>query len=253
MISIGTSGWNYKHWKGIFYPEDLPASRWLQFFKDKFSTVEINNSFYRLPGKKTFENWKNSVPAGFIFAVKANRYLTHMKKLSEPEEPLRKMLDNIAGLEDKLGPVLFQFPPYWPVDTIRLKAFLEILPRDIRFVFEFRNHSWWKEEVFELLNRYNVAYCIYEATGIVTPKVITTDFVYIRFHNPENPQSAHFEYEALASWAEDMTLWASEGKNVYCYFNNDQSGYALEDGFLLKYLVEDRKIKRIGDFRDRLL
>ena len=140
-VWIGTSGWVYRHWKGIFYPRDLPAARQLSFYAEHFPTVEINYSFYRLPTRENFEHWRDETPPGFTFAVKASRFLTHVKKLKDPEEPLANLLDRARGLGDKLGPILFQFPPNWPKDLDRLQAFLPLLPRELRFAFEFRNQT----------------------------------------------------------------------------------------------------------------
>ncbi|MGE5682883.1 MAG: DUF72 domain-containing protein [Bacillota bacterium] len=236
-IHIGTSGWNYQHWKGIFYSKGLKSGDWLEYYSRRFSTVEINNSFYRLPEKGSFRIWRDSVPEWFIFTAKANRYLTHMKKLNEPEEALNKLLERLSVLENKLGPILFQFPPFWNVNYERLRAFTEILPDKFRYSYEFRNQTWWREDIFELLRKHNISFCIYEMPGIVTPKEVTSDFIYLRFHGPDFPFKERFDQEVLLSWAEQIKQWNSDGKEVFIYFNNDQYGYALGDAGELEDLL----------------
>src|SRR5690606_9874997 len=153
-IHIGTSGWNYKHWKKNFYPADLPQKKWLEFYYGKFKTVELNNSFYRLPEEKTFDNWRKSTPEDFIFSVKASRYITHIKKLID-EEPLKEFLKRTKFLKEKLGPILFQLPPGWKYNEERFDAFLKILPDKFKFIFEFRNESWWNDNVINKLKEHN--------------------------------------------------------------------------------------------------
>ena len=155
-IHIGTSGWNYKHWRGPFYPKDLSQKKWLEFYIKKFHTVEINNSFYQLPEKTTFENWRDTVTEGFIFSVKASRYITHMKKLKEPNEALDRFLNRIEALKDKLGPILFQLPPRWKCNCERLKSFLNMMPDEFRYTFEFRDDSWWNDDVYEALSNHKI-------------------------------------------------------------------------------------------------
>ncbi|HEY9854310.1 MAG TPA: DUF72 domain-containing protein, partial [Stenomitos sp.] len=160
-IRIGTSGWHYAHWHGTFYPAELPTSAWLDYYCRCFDTVEINNSFYRLPSETTLAAWRDAVPAGFSFAAKASRYLTHMKKLKDPESALHTFLPRLEALGPTLGPILFQLPPRWRLNLERFAAFLAVLPRTHRYAFEFRDPSWHVSEVYALLRRHGMAYCVY--------------------------------------------------------------------------------------------
>lgn len=226
QIHIGTSGWSYDHWKGIFYPKELDSQDYLAFYKQRFSSVEINNFFYRLPEKKTLEHWRDSVPADFIFAVKASRFITHMKKLKEPSKTMPAFLDRIKILDKKLGPILLQLPPHWHFNPERLEKFLGYLSPDFRYVFEFRDSSWFNDKIYELLAQYKTAFCIFDLDYQLSPKETTCDFVYIRLHEPDGPYSGSYSKHALKGWVNDMLAWVDDGKTVYCYFDNDQSGYA---------------------------
>lgn len=233
-IHIGTSGYNYKHWKGPFYPEDVPQNKWLEFYAQRFLTLEINNTFYNLPKKETFEHWRQTVPRNFTFAIKASRYITHMKKLNEPKDALLNLFDHVQVLQDKLGPILFQLPPQWHVNLERLESFLDLLPPEFRYVIEFRDHTWWNDDVYELLSKNNVTFCIYELAGVQTPKTITADFVYIRLHGPEDAYEGQYDNKTLSGWAGAISTWRDQNKPVYCYFDNDQNGYAAQDAWTLK-------------------
>jgi uncharacterized protein YecE (DUF72 family) len=225
-LHIGTSGWHYEHWKGPFYPEDHPASAFLAFYAERFGTAEINNSFYRMPGEKTFLQWRDSVPGGFVFAVKASRYITHMKKLKDPADPVDKFMKRAGLLGDKLGPVLFQLPPNWGFNAERLESFLKSLPRGYRYALEFRDRSWWCPEARESLARAGAAFCIFDLDGELSPREVTADFVYIRLHGPDGPYRGSYTDRTLSAWAGDLAAWAAGGRDVYCYFDNDEAGYA---------------------------
>jgi len=237
-IHIGTSGWSYNHWKGSFYPHDLPASRMLEHYVLHFKSVELNNCFYHLPQQKTLEQWRNTVPAGFIFSAKASRYISHMKKLKDPVTSIKKFFDRIIVLEEKLGPILFQLPPHWHFNRERLERFLAVLSRDFRYTFEFRDSSWINDESCELLTRYDAAFCIYELDGYRSPKEITTDFVYIRLHGPDGPYQGNYDKQALSGWANTISTWAGKGLSVYCYFDNDEAGYAPRNALQLQSMLE---------------
>jgi|SRR6266498_2796638 len=223
---IGTSGWSYKHWENVFYPREVPAAEHLAFFAQHFSTVEINYSYYQLPPRKTFELWRRKSPAGFVFAVKASRYLTHMKKLKDPEQPLQRLLNNAGGLDDKLGPILFQFPRRWAVNLSRLAEFLSALGgyRACRYTFEFRHQSWLVPEVYALLREHNAALCMPVGWGVPLDVQLTADWAYIRFHGGAN--SIAFTDAELRPWAGRIRGWLADGIDSYSYFNND----TLEDG-----------------------
>jgi len=184
-IRIGCSGWQYKHWRASFYPTSLPQSRWLEYYARQFDTVEINNTFYRLPETPTFAAWRRRVPRGFVSAVKASRYLTHMKKLKDPKEPLSRFFMRAKGLKRALGPVLYQLPPHWKIDLERLDAFLKALPRTRRHAIEFRDPSWYSDEVFTRLERHKVALCLHDMAGSATGKLPVGPFVYVRFHGAQ--------------------------------------------------------------------
>lgn len=234
---IGTSGWHYKHWLGRFYPHKLKASEQLDYYLNFFDSVEINNSFYRLPPCDTFTKWKGSTPPEFQFSVKASRYITHMKKLNEAEEALDVFLNNAGCLDEKLGTILFQLPPGWKLNLDRFQSFLEALPKDQRFVFEFRNTSWYTEEVYQLLVEHHCAFCIYELAGHQSPAKVTTDFVYVRLHGPGDKYQGSYTPEALQLWANTLIDWSTQGKDVYVYFDNDQQAFAAFNALTLKEMV----------------
>jgi len=220
-IHIGTSGWHYQHWSGPFYPAEMATEDYLGFYCQHFSTVEINNSFYQLPVESTLTDWRESVPEGFIFAVKASRYITHMKKLKDPEGPVGTFMGRVFTLQDHLGPILFQLPPHWHANPQRLENFLQALPKDYRYTFEFRDESWFDERIYEILRKYNAAFCMYYLEGKASPKEVTADFIYIRLHGAERSYQGKYTTSQLAGWAGAISAWNRMGKEVYCYFNND--------------------------------
>ncbi len=231
---IGTSGWHYSHWKGSFYPSDLPAKDWLTFYANQFSTVEINASFYWLPLESTFSNWHRSVPPEFCFAVKVSRFVTHIKKLKDSQEPLNTFLQRAKFLRESLGPFLYQLPPGLHRDDDRLEAFLALLDKNQQHVFEFRHASWMDEEVFRLLQKYNAGFCVYDMPGFTSPIIATADFAYVRFHGKGDLYSGNYPDSELADWAEKLKRLASRVKAVYIYFNNDAGGFALENARTLR-------------------
>jgi len=234
---IGTSGWKYRHWEGTFYPANLKKKDQLQYFTAYFDTVELNNSFYRQPTLQNFEAWEAQSPAHFTYAVKANRYFTHLKKLNVSRNEIVEFLDASLGLGKKLGPILFQLPPKWQINTDRLERFLEILPSGYRYTFEFRNETWYHEAVFSLLKQYDCAFCIYDLGGHQSPIVATADFVYIRLHGPGEKYQGSYSRSALTKWAELCNAWLQENKDVYLYFDNDQEGYAAFNAIELKKMM----------------
>ena len=239
-IHIGTSGWHYKHWMGTFYPPEVKSKGFTDYYTRFFSTVEINNSFYKLPSAETFANWRAAVPDDFIFAVKASRYITHMKKLKEPQEGLSRFFTNVNRLEEKLGPILFQLPPMWSVNAARLHDFLQLLPPYYRYTFEFRHQSWYTPQVYELLQHYNAAFCIYELEYHMSPLEVTADFVYVRLHGPETRYAGSYSESALQWWASKCLAWQQQGLDVYVYFDNDQLGYAAFNAQRLQTIVQER-------------
>jgi len=247
-IRIGTSGFHYRHWVGPFYPAKTPASKMLEYYIRHFDTLELNNSFYRLPTIEAFECWRDSTPRNFVFAVKASRFITHNKKLKDPENAIENLLPRAEHLQRKLGPILFQLPPKWKVNTERLIALLEILPREHRYAFEFRELSWMTPEVCRILRRFNAAFCIYELAGYHTPLEITADFSYIRLHGPTTGKyQGSYSQSRLEEWARWMEEQAKSLKAVYVYFDNDQAGYAAQNALALRGMVLGGTRKRIPD------
>lgn len=233
-VRIGTSGWVYKHWQGIFYPKELPQKDWFSRYAQEFDTVEINNSFYRLPSESAFDSWRRQAPPGFHYAVKASRYLTHMKKLKDPEEPLHLFFERAKRLEQTLGPVLYQFPPHWGMNLSRFEHFLSALPKGYQHVVEFRDPSWLTEEVFKTMERFRVAHCLHDMYTLQIPIRITAPPVYIRLHG-DTRHAGDYPPAALEPWATRIREWQDLG--VFVYFNNDVGGYALENARTLKHML----------------
>jgi uncharacterized protein YecE (DUF72 family) len=238
QIHIGTSGWHYAHWRGPFYPEKIKAADMLHFYTGRFDTVEINNSFYRLPPIGALEKWRDLTPPEFCFAVKGSRYLTHMKKLKDPKPGLAKFFSRIDHLQKKLGPILFQLPPGWKCNAQRLDSFLAALPRKHRYAFELRDGTWHNTPVYELLRRYNAAFCIYELAGFEAAAEITADFTYVRLHGPlATAYQGSYQTRVLSSWARRIARWRGRLRDIYVYFDNDQEGFAALNAAELKKML----------------
>ncbi len=237
-IHIGTSGWHYNHWRGVFYPESLKPKDFLKFYAEHFATAEINNTFYRLPTNEAVSEWRETVPERFIFSVKASRYITHMKKLKEPETSLPRFLEKAELLVDKLGPILFQLPPYWHFDLERLQTFLKSLPSNLKYAFEFRDPTWFDEKADKALKEYNAAFCVYDFAGTQSPRTVTADFVYIRLHGPEGAYSGKYTHHQLSDWANFISDCVKQDAEVFCYFDNDEAGYAVQDALMLKRILK---------------
>lgn len=236
-IHIGTSGWHYKHWVGTFYPERLPASKMFAFYCERFDTVELNTTFYSLPKPAGLKNWYNISPPNFCFAAKGSRFITHMKKLKDPDNALARYFDCIDRLNEKLGPILFQLPPNWAFDQGRFLAFLHCLPKYHRYAFEFRNPTWDNPRAYELLEQHRVGYCIFDLAGYQSPLQVTADLVYVRLHGPGGKYQGSYSDEALRLWAERIRQWSGEGRAVYVYFDNDDSGYAARNALRLREMA----------------
>ena len=234
---MGTSGWHYKHWIGPFYPPKLPASKMLAYYAQQFCTVELNNTFYRLPTETGLANWRANTPDGFCFAVKGSRFLTHMKKLKDPEDGIARFFECADLLGPKLGPIVFQLPPFWDVERERLDAFLQALPRGHRYAFEFRNPTWQDESIYRVLRKYNAAFCIFEIAGLATQHMVTADFTYVRLHGPGDAYRGSYSDGALALWAGRIAEWRKKLAAVHIYFDNDQAGYAVQNALSLKRLL----------------
>lgn len=227
-VRVGCSGWDYLHWKGTFYPARLPRSRWLEQYARVFDTVELNNSFYRLPTAERFAAWKARVPETFRFAVKASRYLTHVKRLKDPADPMRRLLEAVAGLGSTLGPILYQLPPRWVPDTARLQAWLETLPPGQHAV-EFRDSRAYTLDILNQLAAARVALCVHDMAGSAAPRQIVGPFLYLRFHGSTGRYAGAYPPEVLRDWALWTRAAARGGCPAFVYFNNDVAGQAPRD------------------------
>ena len=237
-LRIGTSGWHYKHWLGRYYPEDLRPADMLAYYLRDFDTVELNNTFYHLPKETSFDSWRDATPAKFLFAVKGSRFITHMIKLKDPDRGIWNFLPRAERLGKKLGPILWQLPPGWNVNVERLEEFLRALPRGHRYAFELRNQSWMTDKVYEVLRKYDAAFCIYELAGYHSPFEITASWTYVRLHGPTQSKYAGSYSDAqLEAWAKRIDGWRSAMKAVYVYFDNDDSAYAVNNALMLKGLT----------------
>ena len=237
QIRIGCSGWQYKHWREIFYPRDLPQTRWFAFYAEHFDTVEINSSFYHLPKPSTFEKWRDQAPSGFCYAIKANRFITQAKKLLDCEEPMERMMSATRHLGGRLGPMLYQLPPSLKLDLKRLQAFLPLLPKDVTSIFEFRHKSWYAPEIFELLDRHGIGFCVHDMRGSASERIATGKAAYIRFHGGVGKYWGRYSDDRLMSWAEWMVKQKRSGRSVWAYFNNDIHGHALDDAQTLRSMT----------------
>ncbi|MCF6524283.1 DUF72 domain-containing protein [Streptomyces sp. JJ36] len=247
-VLVGTSGWQYRDWRGVLYPAELPQRRWLEGYARGFATVENNNAFYRLPSAETFAAWReNRTPEGFVMAVKASRFLTHMKRLRDPEEPVERLLTRAAGLGPRLGPVLLQFPATLRADPASLDACLRVFPRDVRVAVEPRHPSWWSDEVRALLREHGAALCWADRDSRpVTPLWRTAGWGYVRFHAGRAAPWPRYGRQALRAWARRIAAtWPREAE-VYVYFNNDPGGAAVLDAaaFARAVAAEEREVSR---------
>ena len=237
---IGCSGWSYQHWKGDFYPPGMPQSRWFDYYAEQFDTVELNNSFYRLPSERAVAAWKTAAPAGFCFSVKASRFITHYRRLLNASNSVKLFFDRMDPLGDRLGPVLYQFPANFPRDDDRLEAFLALLPRKHMHVFEFRHKSWWNDDVFALLRHHRAGFCIYHMGRESTPLVATCPDAYVRFHGPTGSSQRGYSDRQLRDWAKRIG-GVGGAKRAWVYFNNDVGGHAPRNAHTLKRIVERRR------------
>lgn len=248
-IFIGTSGWFYPHWQGVFYPKELSSKHKLRYFSKYFKTTEVNYSFYCLPKPSTYQNWYSQTPEDFLFAVKASRFITHIKRLKGVRKAWKLFLKNALNLKEKLGPILFQFPPNFKEDEKRLERFLELLrcPSSaicrgrasvkLRFAFEFRHESWCDKKIYNLLKKYNAAWVIADSPSFPKSEQITADFVYIRMHGSKVLFSSKYFKKELRSLALKIKKWHKQGKDIFVYFNNDAFAHAIKNTKELSSLI----------------
>ncbi|HEX3947410.1 MAG TPA: DUF72 domain-containing protein [Acidimicrobiales bacterium] len=251
-VLVGTSGWQYDHWKGTFYPPEVPKARWLEHYAERFATVESNSAFYRLPERRTFADWASRTPDDFVIAVKASRYLTHVRRLRDPRDPVLRLAGRLEGLGDCLGPVLLQLPPTLRVDAASLTAALKTFPRSVRVAVEPRHPSWFTDEIRAILERNDAALCLSDRRGPLGPPWRTATWGYVRFHEGRASPNPCYGRAALATWADRVrSLWGPS-EAVYCYFNNDPVGCAPRDArrFALAVRGEGRRVTRVPGARE---
>ncbi len=242
-IRIGTSRAYYWHWRQRYYPEQLPKYKWFEYYARDFDTVEINNTFYQLPKPKSLKRWYELADKNFVYAVKANRYITHIKKLRNAEEPLERFFEAVGLLGEKLGPVLYQLPPSLHKNLELLEGFLKLLPKGQLTAFEFRHASWFCEETFEVLDKGSAGFCVHDMLGLESPKVVTGKIIYIRFHGPGEKYAGKYTSKALAGWAKWIDEHKARVKGVYAYFNNDAEANAVYNAMELRELLLGQEAK----------
>jgi uncharacterized protein YecE (DUF72 family) len=250
-VVVGTSGWHYGEWRPLFYPAGMGPARWLSFYAERFATVEVNNAFYRLPERDTFVHWRDSVPSDFVFAVKASRYLTHVKRLEDPAEPVARLMERVSGLGSRLGPILLQLPPNLPADPDRLDAALAAFKGEARLVVEPRHTSWFVDDVRAVLEHRGAALCVADGGPVETPIWHTTDWGYVRFHRGHGrPPSCYTRHE-METWSRRLAEQWDAAHDVYCYFNNDSHGCALRDASWLADACAraGRQVTRVAGLR----
>jgi uncharacterized protein YecE (DUF72 family) len=240
-VLVGTSGWQYRGWRGAFYPPGLPQRRWLEHYARSFATVENNATFYRLPAREAFANWRERVPGDFTMTVKASRYLTHVRRLRDPAEPVRRLLEAAAGLGGRLGPVLLQLPPDLRAAPALLRECLRQFPVAVRVAVEPRHESWWTDDVRDLLAARDAALCWADRKGsAITPLWRTAGWGYLRLHEGDGAPWPSYSDAALNAWADRITAGWPAGRDVYVYFNNDQNCAAPRDAGRLAAAVASR-------------
>jgi len=235
-VRVGCSGWVYSHWREVFYPKGLPQRQWFEYYAQEFDTVELNNSFYRLPKPEQFASWRERAPKEFTFAVKGSRFITHIKRLKDPPESIQRFFESVDPLGPKTGPILWQLAPSFERDDERLAAFLKALPRSYRHTFEFRHKSWLAKEVYEVLGEHRAALCIPDRPDLPQDIQRTTDWSYIRLHG-SNHDGGDYSHQELGTWQRRIQELTADGCDVWVYFDNDQRGFAIQNARYLKEKV----------------
>ncbi len=241
-VRVGCSGWQYSGWRGLFYPDRLPTAQWFAFYAQTFDTVEINNTFYRMPTPEVAQHWREMAPPGFLFAVKANRFFTHRRKLRDVSRTLEQFFHTLRCLGEHLGPILYQLPPRWKCDTERLSAFLSELPKSHMHAFEFRHPSWFVPKVRQLLAEAGAVFVVHDFPGLRVPRVSIGPAVYVRFHGPELGYAGRYSRPRLRRWARWLRSQARAGKPCFVYFNNDVDAAAVNDALYLRQLVQRPRV-----------
>ena len=238
---IGTSGWSYDHWRGLFYPGDLGKAGWLEFYAEKFDSVELNATFYRLPKEETVRMWRGRTPKDFVFAVKLSRYVTHVKRLLDAGDSLSLFVDRVRHLKEKCGPILIQLPPNLKFNRVRFRDFAAILVGEYkthRFTLECRNETWFNSGVYDLLRDYGISLCISDTPHYPYSEEVTSSFIYARLHGHEQLYTSNYGREQLGEWAEKIRGWNSDDLDVYIYFDNDANAYAPHNALMLREFLD---------------
>lgn len=237
VMHIGTSGWSYAHWKENFYPKEVKSAEWLNYYATKFSTVEINTTFYHTPRPEGVEKWRLKVSEGFLFSVKMSRYITHIKRLKDCAENLDYFFKSISQFQMTSGPILVQLPPSFHANKERLLDFIKLLDTNYGYTFEFRHNSWYTEEYYDILREHKIALCITDLNGKMSPEVITGPFTYLRLHGPHKAYVGSYGTEKIKEMSKKYEGWLNQGISVFCYFDNDEKGYAIQDAAELQALM----------------
>jgi len=240
QVRIGTVGWSYRHWRGSFYPESMPQRQWLAYYAEHFDTVEVNTTFYHLPRASTCESWAQTAPAGFVYALKASRLITHDRRLADAEAGLAAFIDRARLLGEHMGPILFQLPPTFECDLHRLEGFLGLLPGDLTSVFEFRHDTWFRQETFDLLAEHGACFCSHDMPRRPSPRRATGPAAYVRFHGLTRRYTGSYPEDVLLDWAHWLGERYREGRSIYAYFNNDVGGFAVDDAQRLRGMLAER-------------
>ena len=239
QVYIGTSGWSYKSWAKAFYPEDVPKNRHFEFYATQFPTVEINNTFYRLPTRAAVKAWRDKAPPGFVYAIKGSRFITHMKKLANLDGALKKFFHQIQPLAKKTGVILWQLPPMLRKDPARLERFLNQLPKSYQYAVEFRHPSWLDEEIFALLRKHRAAHVSLSSQAMPMNLTVTADLVYIRFHGLAGGSAHDYTRAELEPWARHIRQQQRHGRTVFAYFNNDVNVRAPANAMMLMEMAAE--------------
>ena len=241
-LKIGCSGFNYGGWKGNFYPPDLPQKKWLDFYCKIFNTVELNVTFYRLPLASTFSKWHNETPSDFVFSIKGSRFISHIKRLLDPQEPLEIFFERALNLKEKLRVVLWQFSPSFKINIERLKFFLKLLKKyPVKNTLEFRHESWITEEVIDLCRKHNISLCTADWPEFIDELPVTSDFVYTRRHGKGGSYATCYSKAELKKDAKKIKNYLKDNKDVFIYFNNDAYGYAPKNAKELMEMLKKLK------------
>jgi len=237
-IYLGTSGWTYEHWKGVFYPDDVPKKLWFEYFGGRFDTVELNASFYRIPTVKATESWMKRSSDTFRFSVKMSRLITHVKKLGDCQREIDWFFSVFEPLFPKIAIFLVQLPPSLKFDLARLENFFGYLKSNTRYAFEFRNTSWYRDETYELLKKYGYSFCIHDMGGLATERIVSSESIYIRFHGFDSRYGGDYPDNILEEWAAWIRRQTEDGKKIFGYFNNDIGGFAAKNCLTLRSMLQ---------------